>query len=105
MKEVLGEGGFGRVYKGKNKETGDFVAIKYIDLTDFLKSANKIEDIYKESKILQMLNHKNIIKLISAFVLKSDLILIMEYAEGGELYDYVAEKKGLDEIESRQIIK
>lgn len=52
-----------------------------------------------------MLNHKNIIKLYSAFVLKNDLILIMEYADGGELVEYVEQKKGLPEVEARALIK
>ena len=52
-----------------------------------------------------MLNHKNIIKLFSAFVLKNDLVLVMEYADGGELLDYVEEKGGLNELEARSIIK
>lgn len=51
------------------------------------------------------MNHKNIIKLYSAFVVKNEAILIMEYADGGELVDYVEEKKGLSEIEARSIIK
>ena len=52
-----------------------------------------------------MLNHKNIIKLFSAFAIKSELILIMEYADGGELIDYVEESKGLSEVEARNLIK
>jgi len=48
-----------------------------------------------------MLNHKNIIKLYQAFVLKNQLLLIMEYADGGELIQYVEEKKGLEELEIR----
>lgn len=66
-----------------------------------MKQANSIEEIDKESKTLKMLNHKNIIKLFYAFVVKSELLLIMEYADGGELYAYVEEKKGLSELESR----
>ena len=34
---MLGQGGFGSVFKGKNKETGQYVAIKYIDLTEYCK--------------------------------------------------------------------
>jgi serine/threonine protein kinase len=30
---LLGEGGFGRVYRGRHKETGELVALKYIDLS------------------------------------------------------------------------
>ena len=57
-----------------------------------MKNANKIEDLYKEAKILKMLKHKNIIKLFGAFVIKNELVLLMEYADGGELIDYVEEK-------------
>lgn len=32
--ELLGEGGFGRVYKGRHKETGELVALKYINLSE-----------------------------------------------------------------------
>ncbi len=37
--------------------------------------------------------------------MKNELVLIMEYADGGELIDYVEEKKGLSEIEARSLIK
>ena len=52
-----------------------------------------------------MLNHKNIIKLYQAFVVKHELLLIMEYADGGELIEYVEEKQGLDELETRSLFK
>lgn len=52
-----------------------------------------------------MLNHKNIIKLYQAFVLKNEVVLIMEYADGGELVEYVEEQKGLPEGEARGLIK
>ena len=70
-----------------------------------MKSANQIEDIYREANILKMLKHKNIIKLYQAFVLKNEVVLIMEYADGGELVQYVEEKKGLGEVEARGLIK
>jgi serine/threonine protein kinase len=90
------------------------VALKYIDLSEACKvcgvtilekSASAIGDIDKEAKILKMLNHKNIIKLYHAFVVKNELLLIMEYADGGELIEYVEEKQGLDEVETRALFK
>jgi len=37
QEELLGEGGFGRVYRGRHKETGEIVALKYIDLSEQCK--------------------------------------------------------------------
>lgn len=54
---------------------------------------------------MKMLNHKNIIKLYQGLVIKNELLLIMEYADGGELINYVEEKKGLTEIECRALFK
>lgn len=86
----LGEGGFGEVYKAEQKETGKFVAIKYINIQEYSKlafqillqferrflnllvgNASKVEEIFRESKTLQKLNHKNIILLYNGFVLKA----------------------------------
>jgi serine/threonine protein kinase len=55
-----------------------------------VEKANMIEEIFRESKTLSLLDNRNIIGFHHAFVLKSDLVLIMEYAGGGELRDYVA---------------
>ena len=52
-----------------------------------------------------MLNHKNIIKLEQAFVHDNNLLLIMEYADGGEVEQYVEEKQGLDEMEARNLFR
>ena len=70
-----------------------------------VKSAAKISEIYKEAKCLKQLKHRNIIRLHQAFLHKSDIVLIMEYADGGELKALVKEKKGLDELRTRDIVR
>jgi len=62
-----------------------------------------VEEIYREAQALQKLSHSNIVKLYHAFLLKNDVVLIMEYVSGGELYQYVKEKNGLSEIEARKV--
>ena len=62
-----------------------------------VKSAEKIEEIYKEAKILKSIRHKNIIQLHQTFILKNDLCMIMEYADGGELKDEVLNHGGISE--------
>jgi serine/threonine protein kinase len=51
--------------------------------------ANKVEEVFKEAKSLQKLNHPNIIKLINVFTLKSNLVLMIEYLPGGDLKNFL----------------
>lgn len=46
-------------------------------------------NIYKEAQNVKMLKHKNIVELYHAFMEQKQFIMIMEYAGGGELTDYV----------------
>lgn len=64
-----------------------------------------IQEIYREAESLKKLNHKNIIALYHAFLEGKQLCMIMEYAAGGELYQYVEEKKRTGEVETRKIIQ
>ena len=50
---LLGEGGFGKVYRAQHKKNKEIVAVKTIDITDFFKHADKIDQIFKEAKILK----------------------------------------------------
>lgn len=103
MGEILGEGGFGKVYKGVHKETGEEVAVKYMDITEMLQHADQIEEIYREAEALQKLNHKGIIHLHKAFVQKKTVIMVLEYCGGGELYERMQEVRTMNELETREI--
>lgn len=85
----LGEGGFGEVMLGTKKDTGQKVAIKFMDISEYLKSASAVQGIYKEATNLKNLRHKNIVDLHVAFVEGSQLVMVMEYACGGEVLEYV----------------
>ena len=67
--------------------------------------ASKVDEIYKEARALSKLVHSNIIKLYHAFLLKTDVVLIMEYISGGELYKFVKDKGDLTELEARNIFQ
>ena len=58
-----------------------------------------------EIKILKNTYHYNIIKLYEVIETNDTICMIMEYAEGGELFNYILEKKHLSEDESRKIFQ
>lgn len=100
----LGQGGFGKVYLWSEKETGIQYAIKYIDITFFMSKADLVKEIFRESKTLSMLQHKNIISLKRAFLHNNNIVLIMDYAPDGELKQYVIENNGVQETSKSLLI-
>lgn len=87
--KTLGEGGFGKVMLGKHKLTNEMVAIKIID-SGKLWNAADIDLVFREAEVMKNLRHKNIIKILNCYTLPSmQVVLIMEFLEGGDLVDYI----------------
>ena len=107
IKEKLGEGTFGKVRLGINRQTEETVAIKILDKKKIIKEKDKIR-IDKELKILKSLRHPNIVHLYSDIQTGSYIYIIMEYIKGIELLHYISSNKKLSEEEAcfyfRQII-
>ncbi|XP_055001779.1 myosin light chain kinase 3 isoform X2 [Sorex araneus] len=87
--EVLGGGRFGQVHKCTEKSTGLSLAAKIIKV----KSAKEREDVKNEINIMNQLSHVNLIQLYDAFESKNSFTLIMEYVDGGELFDRITNEK------------
>ena len=76
--ELIGEGSFGKVYKGRRKHTGQVVALKFIKKSG--KSEKDIKKLRSEIEILKTLNHENIILMLDSFETKGDFCVVTEYA-------------------------
>jgi 5'-AMP-activated protein kinase catalytic alpha subunit len=61
---------------------------------------NDIERVKREIQILKRIKHSNIIQLFEIIESKEAIYLIMEYAAGGELFNYIVEKNRLPEHEA-----
>ena len=89
--QKIGEGQFSSVYKGKNKDNGEHVAIKVIDygkIEQYEKNQNNIKDIIKEIKtnieLMERLNNDypaNFIKIYKKFELENGYAYSMELCE------------------------
>lgn len=82
----LGEGAFATVYKVIHKTTGGLFAMKEINLRK-IKSSNTKDMLMREIKLMKLLDHPNIIKIVEVFRQSNMLYLVMECCEGGELFD------------------
>ncbi|XP_008557009.1 uncharacterized protein LOC103577913 [Microplitis demolitor] len=100
----LGQGTYGKVQLGINKETGQEVAIKTIKKCKIETEADLIR-IRREIQIMSSVQHPNIIHIYEVFENREKMVLVMEYAAGGELYDYLSERKVLSEEEARRIFR
>ncbi|XP_039180750.1 misshapen-like kinase 1 isoform X6 [Crotalus tigris] len=94
--EVVGNGTYGQVYKGRHVKTGQLAAIKVMDVTE-----DEEEEIKQEINMLKKYSHhRNIATYYGAFVKKSppgnddQLWLVMEFCGAGSVTDLVKNTKG-----------
>ena len=99
LKHTIGKGTFSRVKLGINRNTGEKVAIKILDKKKIVEKAD-LERILREMKMLSELDNEHIIKVYQIYENENHYLIIMEYCEGGELFNYIVEKQRLSENES-----
>ncbi|XP_076279795.1 serine/threonine-protein kinase MARK2-like isoform X3 [Lasioglossum baleicum] len=97
--KTIGKGNFAKVKLAKHVPTGKEVAIKIIDKTQL--NPNSLQKLFREVRIMKMLDHPNIVKLFQVIETEKTLYLVMEYASGGEVFDYLVLHGRMKEKEAR----
>ncbi|KAK2736343.1 hypothetical protein FQN57_000793 [Myotisia sp. PD_48] len=123
---TLGKGSTSRVRLAKHAITGQSAAIKIVSK----KSAALIQSqsivamdrnsrvsspspgsrtipcgIEREVVIMKLINHPNIISLLDVWENRGELYLVLEYVEGGELFEYISENGPLPEVEAVRLFR
>lgn len=98
-KKPIGQGAFGTVFKAHEKNTGLVRAIKRV-MNENIKN---YDGFMNEVAALKTLDHPNIIKLFEVYEDKKCVYLVQEFCEGGELFDYIAERDRLSEKEAARV--
>uniref|UniRef100_A0A8D2LRK8 Mitogen-activated protein kinase kinase kinase n=1 Tax=Varanus komodoensis TaxID=61221 RepID=A0A8D2LRK8_VARKO len=91
LEEIIGVGGFGKVYKGLWR--GEEVAVKATRQDPEEDVAVTAANVRQEARLFAMLRHPNIIALRAVCLVPPNLCLVMEYARGGALSRVLAGKK------------
>ncbi|XP_036436912.1 serine/threonine-protein kinase 36 [Colossoma macropomum] len=98
--EMIGEGSFGRVYKGRRKFSGQVVALKFIPKVG--RSDKELRSLKREIEIMRGLRHPNIVLLLDSFETEREVVVVTEYAEG-ELFQILEDDGSLPESQVREI--
>ncbi|KAL2447495.1 Serine/threonine-protein kinase srk1 [Exophiala dermatitidis] len=117
--EKMGDGAFSNVYKARDTQTGDDVAIKVVRKFEmnsnqgdahlhpnFKKQPKGVEraNILKEVQIMRQLDHPNIVKLIDFSEARQYYYIVLELCPGGELFHQIVRLTYFSEDLSRHVI-
>ncbi|TNN72519.1 Serine/threonine-protein kinase 36 [Liparis tanakae] len=98
--EVVGEGSFGRVYKGRKRCTGQVVALKFMPKLG--RSEKELRSLKTEIEIMRGLQHPHIVQLFDSFETETEVVVVTEYAEG-QLFQILEDDGHLPERQVHEI--
>ncbi|KAI8343069.1 kinase-like domain-containing protein [Chlamydoabsidia padenii] len=101
--KTIGRGASGRVKLGYHKHTGEKVAIKMIARSHLLSSTATAKSVQRELAVLQLLHHPHLVELKQVLQDSSYVYFVMEYLEGGELFQMLAEKGKFKESDAKSL--
>jgi len=93
---TVGEGTFGKVKCAIHIPTGEKVAVKILEKKRIQEQAD-VRRVNREIKILKKAKHGNIIQLFEVLDTPNSIYLIMENADGGEMFDYIVKHRHVNE--------
>jgi 5'-AMP-activated protein kinase, catalytic alpha subunit len=88
MGKMLGQGTFAKVYRARNNETSESVAVKVIDKEKVMK-VGLVDQIKREISVMKMVRHPNIVQLYEVMATKTKIYFVLEHVRGGELFSKV----------------
>ncbi|KAL0576404.1 serine/threonine-protein kinase gin4 [Marasmius crinis-equi] len=115
--ECVGKGASGRVKIAKHRLTGQLAAVKILPLAPLvdsrvnltaeqqLKSEKQRLGIDREITMMKLMNHPNILRIYDVYEGAKELFLVLEYVEGGELFDFLVNRGRLPPADARTFFK
>lgn len=98
LRQTIGSGGFAKVKLAIHQQTGEKVAIKVMNKKELGSDLPRVQ---REIEALKNLSHQHVCQLYHVIQTDEYIFMVMEYAPGGELFDYIVAKDRLKEEEAR----
>uniref|UniRef100_A0A0E0KY78 non-specific serine/threonine protein kinase n=1 Tax=Oryza punctata TaxID=4537 RepID=A0A0E0KY78_ORYPU len=104
MGRTLGEGNFGKVKYARHLATGGHFAVKILDRGRVV-SLRAGDQIRREIATLKLLKHPHVVLLHEVAASKTKIYMVLEFVNGGELFERIAVKGKLSEKEGRRLFQ
>ncbi|XP_019067111.1 CBL-interacting serine/threonine-protein kinase 1 isoform X2 [Solanum lycopersicum] len=101
---TLGEGNFGKVKFAKHTDSAKSFAIKILE-KNRIQDLRITDQIKREIRTLKVLKHPNVVRLYEVLASKTKIYMVLEYVNGGELFDRIATKGKLSETLGRKLFQ
>lgn len=101
---TLGEGNFGKVKYARHLESGESFAVKILEKNRIL-DLRITDQIKREIGTLKLIKHPNVVRLHEVLASKTKICMVLEYVNGGELFDRIVSKGKLSEEDGRKLFQ
>uniref|UniRef100_A0A7S3JTW1 Uncharacterized protein n=1 Tax=Aureoumbra lagunensis TaxID=44058 RepID=A0A7S3JTW1_9STRA len=105
LREILGSGAIGKVYRGIDLISGHAWAIKMISLEKSNIPQDSSTHWLREAIILKSLRHKAIVSIRDVYCNTKQLAIVMELVEGGDLFDRLVKRHRYPENDAKQLLQ
>ena len=102
IKETLGKGSYGIVYKVQKKNTNEIYVIKQITLKGL--SSKEKNEVRQEAKILSSINSDFVVKYYDSFEENNNINIVMEYCDEGDLHNFILKKREENKLIEEKLI-
>ncbi|KXN91564.1 Serine/threonine-protein kinase HSL1 [Leucoagaricus sp. SymC.cos] len=114
--ECVGKGASGRVKIARHRRTGQLAAVKILPIAPLVNSRSSLATqqaksekqrlgIDREITMMKLMNHPNIMRIYDVFEGEKELFLVLEYVQGGELFDFLVNRGRLPPNEALEYFK
>ncbi|PWZ05903.1 CBL-interacting protein kinase 9 [Zea mays] len=98
--KTIGEGSFAKVKHARDSRTGAVRAIKVLDRNHVLRH-RMVEQIKREISTMKLIKHPNVVQLHEVMASRTKIYMVLEFVDGGELFDKIVNSGRLGEDEAR----